>query len=92
MLLPAEPDGDGPVGFVAGAIDLLYRDPATNEFVVVDYKTDRVEGEAALAERAARYAGQAASYRRAVQEALALAQPPRFELWFLHAGAVVPVG
>jgi ATP-dependent exoDNAse (exonuclease V) beta subunit len=92
VLLPAEPEGDGAVGFVAGAIDLLYRDPATNEFVVVDYKTDRVAGEAALAERAARYAGQAAHYRRAVQEALDLPQPPRFELWFLHAGAVLPLG
>jgi ATP-dependent exoDNAse (exonuclease V) beta subunit len=92
VLLPAEAAGDGPVGFVAGAIDLLYRDPATNEFVVADYKTDRVEGDAAIAERAARYAGQAAHYRRAVQEALALARPPRFELWFLHAGAVVAVG
>jgi len=92
VLLPAEPEGDGPVGFVAGAIDLLYRDPATHEFVVADYKTDRVEGEAALAERAVRYAGQAAHYQRAVQEALALAHPPRFELWFLHAGAVVRVG
>ena len=50
-------EGDGPVGFVAGAIDLLYRDPATDELVVADYKTDRVEGEAALAERAALYAG-----------------------------------
>ena len=92
VLLPAEAEGDGPVGFVAGAIDLLYRDPATNEFVVVDYKTDRVEGDAALAERARRYAGQAAHYRRAVQEALELPRPPRFELWFLHAGAVVRVG
>ena len=27
----------------SGAIDLLYRDPATNELVIVDYKTDRVE-------------------------------------------------
>jgi ATP-dependent exoDNAse (exonuclease V) beta subunit len=89
VLLPPESEGDGPVGFIAGAIDLLYRDPATGELVVVDYKTDRVEGAAALAERAAHYAGQAASYRRAVKEALALERPPRCELWFLHAGEVV---
>jgi len=89
VLLPPEPEGDGAVGFVAGAIDLLYRDPATGEFVVVDYKTDRVEGAAALAERAAGYRSQLASYRRAVMEALALARPPRGELWFLHAGEVV---
>ena len=92
VLLPADPEGDGPVGFVSGAIDLLYRDPVTSEFVVADYKTDRVEGAAALAERARHYAAQAAHYRRAIQEALALEQAPRFELWFLHAGAVVPVG
>jgi ATP-dependent helicase/nuclease subunit A len=91
VLLPPEPEGDGPVGFVAGAIDLLYRDPATGEFVIVDYKTDRVEGEAALRERAEHYAGQAAHYRRAIREALALEREPRFELWFLHAGSVVPV-
>jgi ATP-dependent helicase/nuclease subunit A len=92
VLLPAESEGAGPVGFVSGAIDLLYRDPATSELVVADYKTDRVEGEAALAERSQRYASQAAHYRRAVQEALALERAPRFELWFLDAGAVVLVG
>ena len=48
VLLPADADGDGPVGFVAGAIDLLFRDPATGEIVIVDYKTDRVENGAAL--------------------------------------------
>ncbi|HEY8155614.1 MAG TPA: UvrD-helicase domain-containing protein [Myxococcota bacterium] len=92
VLLPADPEGEGPVGFVTGAIDLLYRDPATGEFVIADYKTDRVEDPEALAERARRYTGQAAHYRRAVQEALALPQPPRFELWFLHAGTILPAG
>jgi ATP-dependent exoDNAse (exonuclease V) beta subunit len=91
VLLPADPGGEGAVGFVAGSIDLLYRDPDSDELVVVDYKTDRVEGKAALGERAERYRGQARHYRRAVQEALDLAAPPRFELWFLHAGAIVPV-
>ena len=92
VLVPAEAEGEGPVGFVSGSIDLLYRDPESGELVVVDYKTDRVEGKAALRERAERYAGQARHYRRAIQEALALAAPPRFELWFLHAGEIVPVG
>jgi ATP-dependent exoDNAse (exonuclease V) beta subunit len=91
VLLPAEAAGEGPVGFVSGSIDLLYRDPASGELVVADYKTDRVEGEAALRERAARYAGQAGHYRRAIQEAMGLPAPPRFELWFLRAGAVIPV-
>ena len=92
VLLPADPEGEGAVGFVAGSIDLLYRDPESNQLVVVDYKTDRVEGEVALRERAERYRGQARHYRRAIQEALDLSSPPRFELWFLHAGAIVPVG
>jgi ATP-dependent helicase/nuclease subunit A len=92
VLLPPDPEGEGAVGFVAGSIDLLYRDPESGELVIVDYKTDRVEGETELRERAAGYAGQARHYRRAIQEALVLAAPPRFELWFLYAGAVVPVG
>ena len=91
LLIPADPEGEGPVGFVSGAIDLLYRDPANGEFVIADYKTDRVEKDEALAERARRYEGQAAHYRRAIQQALALPQPPRFELWFLYAGVVLPM-
>jgi ATP-dependent helicase/nuclease subunit A len=85
-----EPFGDGPddpVGFVAGAIDLVYRDPATGELVVADYKTDDVAG-GALAERAAKYAAQGAVYTRALERALGLAARPRFELWFLRAGEV----
>ena len=85
-----EPAGEGeddPVGFVAGAIDLLYRDPADGEWVVADYKTDDVTG-AALEERARSYAAQGAVYTRAVATALGLAEPPRFELWFLSAGEV----
>jgi ATP-dependent helicase/nuclease subunit A len=87
------PDGEGdaaPVGFVAGAIDLLYRDPASGALVVADYKTDAVEA-AGLAEHAARYAGQGAAYVKAVQRALGLEAAPRFELWFLQAGAVWPL-
>ena len=82
--LPAG-DGEGePVGFVAGAIDLLYRDPESGRLVVADYKTDAVDG-ADLAAHAARYAGQGAAYVRAVAGALGLPEPPRFEL-------VVPPG
>jgi ATP-dependent exoDNAse (exonuclease V) beta subunit len=85
-----EPAGDGehdPVGFVAGAIDLLYRDPESGEWVVADYKTDDVTG-AALEARALSYRAQGAVYTRAVATALGLASPPRFELWFLSAGEV----
>jgi ATP-dependent exoDNAse (exonuclease V) beta subunit len=78
---------DDPVGFVAGAVDLLYRDPATGELVVADYKTDAVEG-ADLDVHASRYAAQGEHYTRAVQQALALPARPRFELWFLAVGEV----
>jgi ATP-dependent helicase/nuclease subunit A len=80
-----------PVAFVAGAIDLVYRDPDSAELVVADYKTDEAESEAALAEKAATYRSQGAVYCRALQDALRLPAPPRFELWFLSAGCIVPV-
>jgi ATP-dependent exoDNAse (exonuclease V) beta subunit len=83
--LPAS--DDAPVGFVSGAIDLLYRDES-GEYVVADYKTDDAPSEAALRERTAHYAAQGAAYTRAVQRALALTTAPRFELWFLQAGEV----
>ncbi len=78
----------GPVGFISGAIDLLYRDPGSGDLVIADYKTDDVAG-AALAVRAATYCSQGAAYVRAVQDALALAAPPRFELWFVQTGEVI---
>jgi ATP-dependent helicase/nuclease subunit A len=90
-LAPREEDAEGPVGFVAGAIDLLYRDPASGELVVADYKTDAVDG-ADLGAHALRYAAQGEHYVRAVQQALALAARPRFELWFLAAGEVRVLG
>jgi ATP-dependent helicase/nuclease subunit A len=89
------PPGDGPhapVGVVTGAVDLLYRDPASGEVVIADYKTDEVATAADLERRAAAYAPQGAAYVRAVQEALELKRPPRFELWFLRADRVVAVG
>ena len=85
---PDPPDGAGPVAFVAGAIDLLYRDPGSGALVIADYKTDEVAG-ADLARRTAIYASQGAAYVHAVQAALELAAPPRFELWFVHAGRIV---
>jgi ATP-dependent exoDNAse (exonuclease V) beta subunit len=82
LLLPASPD-DSALEFVSGAIDLLYRDPADDRLVVVDYKSDRVEDLAQLAARAQAHAHQGAVYQRAVQGALNLPVPPRFEVWFL---------
>ena len=56
--------------------------------MVADYKTDRVAGEAELAEKAERYRTQGEGYVRAVQGALGLPAPPRFELWFLDASEI----
>jgi len=83
VLLP--PSGNA-VGVVSGTIDLLYRDPETGRLVVADYKTDDPE---LLEARAAVYAPQGATYVRALEDALGLAEPPRFELWFLQADRVV---
>lgn len=88
VLLPPTGREGAPVGFISGAIDLLYRDPATGRLVIADYKTDEVETEEDLAARARVYAPQGATYVRAMQEALGLGEPPRFELWFLRAGRV----
>jgi len=89
VLLPPDPDRpDGPVGFLAGAVDLLYRDPASGATVVADYKTDRIAGEAELSEKADRYRAQGEGYVRGVQGALGLPEPPRFELWFLDASEI----
>ncbi len=87
VLVEPEVSAAAPVGFVSGTIDLVYREP-DGRFVVVDYKTDAVEGDA-LREQAQGYGAQGAAYVRALQGALALDEAPRFELWFLQAGLVV---
>lgn len=94
VLLPAPEDRrteTGPVGFISGAIDLLYREEreGTDCFVIVDYKTDDVQSEGELEARAAAYAPQGAHYTRAIRDALGLAELPCFELWFLAAGSVM---
>ncbi len=89
VLLPPRDGDHAPVGVVTGAVDLVYRDPETGHLVIADYKTDEVDDPEDLARRAAVYAPQGAIYVRALQEALELPQPPRFELWFLRADRVV---
>ncbi len=93
VLLPPPENGSetGPVGFVSGAIDLLYRDPETGALVIADWKTDEVSDDDELAARARAYAPQGAIYVRAIREALRLDADPRFELWFVAAGKVVSV-
>ena len=88
ILLPPGVGDGSPVGVVAGAIDLLYRDPDDGRIVIADYKTDEVRTEKEAQARAAIYSSQGELYARAIREALELAEIPRFELWFLRPGAV----
>ena len=87
VFLPPGPEGA--VAFVSGAIDLLYRDPTSGEWVVADYKTDRIVDAADLEAKRARYAAQGENYVAAVRDALQLPEAPRFELWFLDADEIV---
>jgi ATP-dependent exoDNAse (exonuclease V) beta subunit len=87
-LSPPPREEGAPVGFVPGAIDLLYRDPETGGLVVADFKTDHIQVEASLAAHARRYVAQGVAYTRAVREALVLEERPRFELWFLDPGRI----
>jgi len=84
ILRPEAAPGATATGAVVGAIDLLYKDPKTDEVVVADFKTDKVSAGATLTDHARRYAGQGATYANAVKVALDLDRPPRFELWFLR--------
>jgi ATP-dependent exoDNAse (exonuclease V) beta subunit len=85
VLVPSEGADSDAIGATVGAVDWIYWDPDAREVVVVDFKTDRVDGSAAVAERRERYRLQAERYRRAVERSLGLGRPPRFELWFLAA-------
>jgi ATP-dependent exoDNAse (exonuclease V) beta subunit len=87
VLVPPEP-GAGPAGYVSGVVDLVYRDPASGELVIADYKTDRLE-EAGAQERSAAYRGQGAVYQTALRDGLGLVYTPRFELWYLRADVCV---
>ncbi len=82
ILLPPADDEVGPVGFVTGFIDLLYLDPRTDRWTIVDYKTDRIE-EPEIAGRASAYAQQEAIYARALTASLDLESQPAMELWFI---------
>jgi ATP-dependent helicase/nuclease subunit A len=91
VLVAPDPEADGEaaaVGCLTGAIDLVYRDPADDAWVIVDYKTDDVAEGPALDARARGYLPQGAVYVRALQQALALPTPPRLELWFVAPGCI----
>ena len=80
-----------PLRYVAGKIDLVYRDPSDDAWVVADYKTDRFDESEpdAIADRAASYAEQGRVYVEAVARALAIDPPPRFELWMLSLDRII---
>jgi ATP-dependent helicase/nuclease subunit A len=83
---------DAAVGYVAGSIDLVHRDPERGELVVVDYKTDGTLSEDPHDPRRDAYRRQGAAYQRALRDALGLAALPRFELWWLAHGRVEVLG
>ncbi len=85
VLLGPGPGDLAPTGFRSGVVDLVYRDPASGELVVADYKTDQV-APAELEARCEAYALQGRAYVDAVQEALGVAARPRFELWLIDSG------
>lgn len=89
VLLPGGEVGSGPLGYLVGAVDLLYREAGTGELVVVDFKTDALARDDEMERAAASYRRQGELYCRALQQALELATRPHFELWFLHPGRVV---
>ena len=63
-------------------VDAIGLDPG-GRLTIVDFKTDRLDDEQAIAERAAAYHAQEQVYARAVHLAFGLDQPPATELWFL---------
>jgi ATP-dependent exoDNAse (exonuclease V) beta subunit len=84
-----EEPGDGPSAVVSGIVDLVYRDPDDGHLVVADYKTDAVDDEDTVGERARIYEPQVAAYARILRDALCLDEEPHTELWFLAAGRIV---
>lgn len=79
---------DGPVAFLAGAVDLVYEDPGTKRVVVVDYKTAAVAADDDLRAETRAHAAQAALYAEAVRDGLGLDHLPATEIWYLAAGRV----
>ena len=85
------PENDEASAALSGSIDLVYRG-ADGRLVVVDYKSDALEGSAAIDERAQHHAPQLAAYVKALANALPQEPAPRGELWFLRAGELRTIG
>lgn len=91
ILLPGDEQEGGPVGFYSGTLDVLYVDADTGEWVLVSIKTDDVNRDA-LEAHAQKYTSQGLRLTAAVQQALQQSHPPRWEIWFVHHGAVLRLG
>lgn len=91
VLLGASQDAGHAREIITGKVDLLYRGEGADRLVIVDFKTDLVESEAQLHERADAYSGQLQVYARALSGALELEKPPELELWFIWPDRVWPV-
>ncbi len=87
LLLAPDEDG-GPVGFLAGAMDLLYRDPQSGHLIVADYKTDSIATLEEMEGLCAVYSSQGSLYIRALKEMIGEKGPVEFELWFLQADTI----
>jgi len=87
ILIPWIPDGVE--GALTGAIVLVYRDPKNDRVILVDFKTDHLNGPGDAMTHAQRYRGQAQAYRSAIRSALALEHRPDFEFWFLDTREIV---
>ncbi len=73
---------------IVGTLDLLYRDPADNNLVVADFKSDQVRDVKGTAQLVQAYQAQGRIYCQAVELMFPQEEPPRFELWFLRAGQI----
>lgn len=85
------PGGDGlAAGAVIGVLDcVLHPEHPGQQWLVVDYKTDRLEAGESAQLHAERYRPQGEAYAAALGRGLGLQQPPRVEWWFLREGLVV---
>ncbi len=82
-------EDEGPVGYFTGQIDLVYRDPDSDELVIVDYKTGALDDRDGLRSPKTSHAEQGSAYQRALASAFGLSYTPRFELWFLRDDEIV---
>jgi ATP-dependent exoDNAse (exonuclease V) beta subunit len=92
ILLPPPESSTGPTAFIAGAIDLVYKDSSSDELVVVDYKSEQIPSDSSAKQQARAHQAQGQIYTEALRTALNLEASPRFEIWFLRTGEITRLG